>query len=470
MTELAAATGDKHIVPISYLSNWDKNPRTIVPKDFERLKKQITELGQYKPLLVTKEGIIIGGNMRYKAYLELGHDTAWVSLIEFKQEEAGDWYAYIDGRKQAKPYANKEQAMVEYALSDNDRAGHYDEDMLAALTPQFNIDWATYAVDMKPPTDVAKFMERHEKQDEDDPPELNESEEAISKPGEVYQLGRHRLLCGDATDPASYQKLMGDKTASLVLTDPPYNVDYTGKTAEALKIQNDKWTGDGFYAFLVAALQNAMAACNGVFYICMSSGELHRLRPAFEEAGGKFSCFIIWAKNNFTLGRGDWQQQYEPILYGWNAKNKAHYYTGYRDEGNVWRNLEALKPKRLPSGDTELTIGNYTFIFEGEVHGKVQTKHTEVDLWDIKRPAASREHPTMKPIKLCTKAIKASSRPEEIVLDPFLGSGSTLVACEKTNRVCYGMELDPHYCDVIRIRYANLLGLTDWQEATKAAA
>lgn len=208
MTEITQHQGDRHIVPISFLKNWDKNPRQISPKDFERLKKQITQLGQYKPLLTTREGIVIGGNMRLKAYQALGMDSAWVSLIDFIQVGA-NWKAVIDGRQQDKDYTTREQAMVEYALSDNDRAGHYDEDLLSPLTQQFDIDWSAYAVDMKAPTDVAKFMERHEKTKEDDTPETTEEMVAISKPGEVYQLGRHRVMCGSSTNQADMQTLMG---------------------------------------------------------------------------------------------------------------------------------------------------------------------------------------------------------------------------------------------------------------------
>lgn len=256
----------------------------------------------------------------------------------------------------------------------------------------------------------------------------------------------------------------------MVFTDPPYNVDYKGGDGKREGILNDKMAGTAFDAFLRDALTNAMQACNGVFYVCMSSSELHNLRPAFEEAGGKFSQFVIWVKNTFTLGRGDWQQQYEPILYGWNANNKDHYYSGYRDEGNVWKNLDDLKPKKLPSGEVEITMGKYTLILEGEVHGKVQMRREEVDIWEIDKPSSNKQHPTMKPVRLVTKAIRASSRPDDIVLDPFLGSGTTLIAAEKTGRTCYGMELDPKYVDVIRRRYANLLSIDDWQEATKAVS
>lgn len=457
-------TGTRHIVPLSYLSGWDKNPRSIKPKDLERLKDQIKQLGQYKPLLATKDGTVIGGNMRLKAYQSLGIESVWVSLIEFEQSGA-NWIAIIDGKKQSKVFTTKEQAMLEYALSDNDRAGYYDDEMLGSLTMQFpDMDFNQYAIDMAAPRDLSSFIERKAQEAEDESPEP-EAGESESKAGELYMLGRHRLLCGDATNEADITHLMGGRSADMVFTDPPYNVDYTGKTKEALKIENDKWKGDQFYTFLVDSLKNALGVCQGAFYICMSSSELHRLRPAFEEAGGKFSCFIIWAKNNFTLGRGDWQQQYEPILYGWNAKNKAHYFVGFRDEGNLWRNLESLKPK-FEAGKTTINIGPYTFELDGEVKGRVMTKHVQTDVWEIKRPSASREHPTMKPIRLCSKAIKSSSLPDQIVLDPFGGSGSTLIAAHKTERICYTIELDPHYCDVIRKRYATLIGRDDWQAAT----
>lgn len=178
----------KDIRDISTLYEWKDNPRSIDKKDFERLKGQITRLGQYKPLLITRDGEVIGGNMRLKAYNVLGIKDVWVSVIEPKD----------DNEK------------LEYALSDNDRAGYYDDDMLANLIPNYDIDWSQYAVDMKPPEDIQQLIDRIAPVEEDEAPEVAEGE-AVSKFGEVYQLGRHKLMCGDSTKIEDVEKLMDGK-------------------------------------------------------------------------------------------------------------------------------------------------------------------------------------------------------------------------------------------------------------------
>jgi DNA modification methylase len=204
---------------------------------------------------------------------------------------------------------------------------------------------------------------------------------------ELYwdDLGEHRLLCGDATRMAEVEEVLAGGLADMVFTDPPYNVDYEGKTARKLKIGNDA-LGGGFQEFLCEASANMLAACKGAIYMCMSSSELHTLHQAFRDAGGHWSTFLIWAKHHFTLGRSDYQRMYEPILYGW-RKGADHFWCGARDQG---------------------------------------------DVWFIKRPASSREHPTMKPVELVERAIRNSSKTRDTVLDPFGGSGTTLFACEKT--------------------------------------
>ena len=197
----------------------------------------------------------------------------------------------------------------------------------------------------------------------------------------------------------------------MVFTDPPYNVAYQGKTAAKLRIRNDA-LGEKFYAFLRQASMNLMAVCHGGIYICMSSSQLHTLHRAFTEAGGHCSTFLIWAKHHFTLGRSDYQRQYEPILYGW-PKGVEHYWCGARNEG---------------------------------------------DVWFISRPASNREHPTAKPVELVERAVANSSKIGATVLDPFAGSGSTLIACQRRKRRARLMEIDPRYVDVICRRWQLFSG------------
>lgn len=378
---------------ISTLHEWKDNPRSINKVDFERLKLQIKKLGQYKPLLVTPDGTVLGGNMRLKAYEELGISDIWVSIITPKDKNQ----------------------MLEYALSDNDRAGYYDDDKLANLIPNYaDIDWTQYAVDMKPPEDIQKLIDRITPVEEDEMPEIAQGE-AMSKLGEIYQLGRHKLMCGDSTKIEDVEKLMGGVRADMVFTDPPYGVDYEGKTKDKLKIENDTTT-----AIFGQVLPNfiAVSKAGASYYVCCPSGNnfIDFLKPFMEFCYQ--SSTIIWAKNSMVMGHGDYHYQHEPILYGW-SKGASHNFYGDR---------------------------------------------TQTTLWQIDRPTASKLHPTMKPVALVVKAIKNSSKEEDIILDLFMGSGTTVIAAEQTNRIAYGMELDPKYCDVIRKRYAKFIGKEkEWQ-------
>ena len=258
--------------------------------------------------------------------------------------------------------------------------------------------------------------------EEDEPPALEE--EAVSKRGELYQLGRHRVLCGDALDHKDVELVMNGVLADLVFTDPPYNVDYTGKTEEALKPVNDKQTDEEFYSFLLTSFINIANNSKGgaSIYVCHSDSEGLNFRRAFKDAGFYMAQCVIWNKNVMVMGRQDYQWKHEPILYGWKVGGGHQYYGGRK----------------------------------------------QVTVWDIERPTQSRERPTMKPISLIAKAMKNNSKQDDIVLDTFLGSGSTLVAAEQLGRTCYGLELDPHYVDVIRKRYAKFIGReNEWEEATE---
>ncbi len=250
--------------------------------------------------------------------------------------------------------------------------------------------------------------------DDDAVPEVAET--PISRPGDVWLMGGHRVLCGDATLADSYGRLLGGDLVDMVFTDPPYNVNYANSAKDKMRgkdraILNDN-LGDGFYDFLLAALTPTIASSRGAVYVAMSSSELDVLQAAFRAAGGHWSTFIIWAKNTFTLGRADYQRQYEPILYGWPEGGQRHW-CGDRDQG---------------------------------------------DVWNIKKPQKNDLHPTMKPVELVERAIRNSSRPGNVVLDPFGGSGTTLIAAEKAGRLARLIELDPRYVDVIVRRWQDWTG------------
>jgi DNA modification methylase len=257
--------------------------------------------------------------------------------------------------------------------------------------------------------------------DDDAAPEVQEN--PISQPGDLWLLGDHRVLCGSATVLADLEKVMDGNLADMVFTDPPYNVDYGNTAKDKIRtkggkkagrtIMNDN-LGEGFEQFLYDACVNLLSVCKGAVYVCMSSSELDTLQSAFRKAGGKWSTFVIWAKNTFTLGRSDYQRQYEPILYGW-KEGAEHFWCGARDQG---------------------------------------------DVWFFNKPQKNDLHPTMKPVELVERALRNSSKTRDIVLDSFGGSGSTLIACEKTNRQARLIELDPRYVDVIVKRWQEYAGKT----------
>lgn len=352
----------KQFRKISELHNWENNPRSITEEGIERLIKQIKKLGVYKPLLITEDGTILGGNMRFKALQQMGEKEVWVSVVD----------------------APTEEKKIEYALSDNDRVGKYEADDLANLIGNFpTVEWGDYSVDIKEPELVSELMDKFSETEEDEAPAVQEGE-AESKLGEVYQLGRHRLMCGDSTDAGSVAILMNGQKADMVFTDPPYGMDYSGRGENTSnKIMNDDIDPTIFYNIGSEITER---------YIWGRVENYKHLKTKPRDV-------IIWKKNNFGMGSG-YRGQYECCFY----------------------------------------YGN----FNG----------SDSDVWEINKDGKYM-HPTQKPVHLAVRAIRNSS--PNIVIDYFGGSGSTLIACEQTNRTCYMMELDPHYCDVIRKRYQNYI-------------
>jgi DNA modification methylase len=306
-------------------------------------------------------------------------------------------------------------------IADNRLAQNagWDEEMLrveleALRADEFNLDLLGFADDeieallADPDESIAGNTE------DDAVPETPEA--PVTVPGDVWLLGEHRLLCGDSTQIDAVEKVLSGGLADMTWTDPPYGVNYGATMKDKLRkkhrrIANDN-LGPAFEPFLRDACTNILAVTKGAIYICMSSSELHTLHKAFTAAGGHWSTFLIWAKNTFTMGRADYQRQYEPILYGWKEASD-HYWCGARDQG---------------------------------------------DVWFVKKPVANDLHPTMKPVELVERAIRNSSKSRDSVLDPFAGSGSTLIACEKTHRLARLIELEPRYCDVIIRRFEEFSG------------
>jgi DNA modification methylase len=380
------------------LTPYSNNAKTHPTEQIDKIAASIASFGFDQPIVVDTDGVIIKGHGRREASLRLGLDKVPVLV-------RGD--LSVAEIKAAR-------------LADNRTAqSPWDEDLLrvelAALLEQ-DFDLGLTGFDLAEIDELlaAAQPEQAGLTEDDEVPEA--PEQPVSHLGDLWVLGNHRLLCGDATVLADVERVLGGQLADMCFTDSPYNVDYANTPKDKLRgkhrpILNDN-LGAGFEAFLYDSCINVLNVTKGAVYWCMSSSELHTLQRAFAAAGGHWSTFIVWAKHTFTLGRADYQRQYEPILYGW-KDGSDHYWCGARDQGDVW-------------------------FFD--------------------KPARNDLHPTMKPVALVERAIRNSSKTRDIVLDPFGGSGSTLIACEKAGRQARLIELDPKYCDVICRRFEAFSG------------
>ena len=310
-------------------------------------------------------------------------------------------------------------------IAVNKISGSFDQELLARLLKELqevpNIDLSLSGFEEDELKKLLKSLDARERKERPENFDLDAAVKAaqnspVAKLGDIWLLGEHRLVCGDSSDREAVQRMMTGYKAAMTFTDPPYNVNYGETMKDKLrnnsnKIANDN-LGDAFEPFLEKACKNMLDFTDGAVYICMSSSELHTLQKAFAAAGGHWSTFIIWAKNTFTIGRSDYQRQYEPILYGW-REGVSHYWCRDRDQGDVWQ---------------------------------------------VDKPSSSPLHPTMKPLALIERALQNSSQTGDKVPDTFIGSGSTLIACERTGRICYGMELEPLYVDIARMRWEAFTG------------
>lgn len=390
--------------PVADLIPYARNSRTHNEEQIAQIMASIKEFGFTNPILIGSDNVIIAGHGRLLAAQRLGLTEVPVICLPDLTE-------------------TQRKALV---IADNKIAlnAGWDEEMLALEMAEleksdFNLDILGFSEDELKELENFGESQTEAKSEDNEIPEA--PVEPITKRGDVWIFCEHRLMCGDTTMYDDVRKLMRDDCAAMIFTDPPYNVNYGSTMKDSIlyhagtlggrKIMNDN-LGDGFPQFLTDSLSNLLMFCQGAAYVCMSSSELHTLYSAFIAAGGKWSTFIIWAKNTFTLGRADYQRQYEPILYGWNA-DKSHYWCGDRDQS---------------------------------------------DVWEYNKPVKNDLHPTMKPVELVERAVLNSSKSGDIVLDGFGGSGSTLIACEKNNRKARLMELDPKFCDVIVKRWEEYTG------------
>ena len=413
------------LVPITSIRPYENNAKIHTPEQIEQIKNSILEFGNNDPIAIDGDGVIIEGHGRLLALQALGYKEVEVIRLDHLTPEQRKAYTLIHNK-----------------LTMNTG---FDLDILASeLQAIENINMADYDFDL----DISDDIVIEDIEEDNFDPEV--PEEARAKRGQVYQLGEHRLMCGDSTSAADVQKLMGDVQADCLLTDPPYNVNYGGDAASPAGhgkhrvIENDNLTDSEFYKFLLAFYQNAEAALKpgGSFYIWHADNESNNFRNALRDAGLRLRQVLIWNKNTFTLGRQDYQWKHEPCLYGW-KEGAGHYFTSSRCETTV---IDEEVPDFSKMKKEELV----------KLLERVYSQATTVI--DELKPTKSDLHPTMKPLRLMAYLIQNSTRKGELVLDLFGGSGSTLIAAEETGRRCCMMEYDPRYVDVIIQRWEELTG------------
>jgi len=376
----------------------DYNPRKdLQPGDpeYEKLKRSIEQFGYVEPVIWNKQtGRVVGGHQRLKVLIDSGITEVDVVVVDMNTE--------------------KEKALN---IALNKISGEWDTDKLALVIADLqgaDFDVSLTGFDPEELDDLFRDDVKDGVKEDDFDVEAELGKPVFSKAGDLWMLGEHRLLCGDSTKPETYELLMNGKKAQLVVTDPPYNVDYKGTAG---KIKNDKMAEDQFEQFLLAAYSQMYESMTDDASIYVFHSDSHGLafRKAFEEAGFYLSGCCIWKKQSLVLGRSPYQWQHEPVLFGWKKKGKHQWYTGRK----------------------------------------------ESTIWEFDKPKKNADHPTMKPVALVAYPIMNSTMTGCLVLDPFGGSGSTLIACEQTGRICYTVELDEKFCDVIVKRYIDQVGSAD---------
>jgi DNA modification methylase len=422
------------------------NPRkALQPGDPEyvRIKNSIDEFGYCDPIIINSDGTIIGGHQRQRVMLDMGIETADVVVLDVDKAH---------------------EKALNIAL--NKITGAWDESKLKDLLVE--LDETGLGIEITGYThaeldDLVEKMEiTQEAQDDGFDPDAAAADisEPITKPGDIWHLGRHRLMCGDSTSAGDMAALMGAERADLIITDPPYNVDYgnavkhDGRESQARKhngqgsaIANDNMDEESFYKFLLTAFENMREVCRPGAAVYVFHADTHggTFREAFTDAGWKLAQCLIWEKNALVLGRQDYQWRHEPILYGW-LEGAAHYFVKDRTQDTIILqdppDFENMKKAEVIAWIEKLQREN---AFQTSV------------IYE-KKPTRSDMHPTMKPVPLVGKLMTNSSRPDWNVLDPFGGSGTTIIAAEQLGRTAFSMEYDPKFCDVIVRRWEELTG------------
>jgi len=391
------------------------NPRIIKDDKFKKLVKSIQEFPQMlelRPIVVDSNMVVLGGNMRLKASIAAGLKEVDILIADQLTDEQ----------------------KAEFIIKDNVGFGEWDWDLLAN-------EWDVKALEdwgLDLPVDLEEPKVIEAKEDDYEIPEKIQTDIVI---GDLIEIGQHKLLCGSSTEVDTWEKLMDGKLCDLVVTDPPYNVNYQG--SNGLKIMNDKMEGSDFYQFLYdfyTAL-GSFTKAGGSWYVWHADSEGANFRKAMADSGLLVKQCLIWVKNALVMGRQDYQWKHEPCLYGW-KEGAGHYFTNERTHTTVIE--DKLDLNKLTKQEMKKMLNDML---------SDKTKSTVIH---CDKPTKNDVHPTMKPILLLAPLIENSSREGELVCDAFLGSGSTMVAAHQLNRKCYGMELDPKYCQVIVDRMQKL--------------
>lgn len=388
-------TKEMQLVPIEKLVPYVNNARTHSPEQINKLRSSLREFGFINPVIIDRDYGVIAGHGRILAAKEEGIKEIPCVFADHLTEAQKKAYIIADNRMAMDAGWDEELLRVE----------------IEALQAEA-FDLSLTGFDEKELADL--FQEDSEVEDDDFDVDGELKEPAVTQMGDVWTLGRHRLVCGDSTKEETYEVLMQGQKANLVLTDPPYNVNYEGAAG---KIKNDNMAGDKFYQFLLDAFTNMekVMANDASIYVFHADTEGLNFRKAFADAGFYLSGCCIWMKPSLVLGRSPYQWQHEPCLYGWKKKGKHQWYADRK----------------------------------------------QTTIWSFEKTKKNTDHPTMKPIPLLAYPIKNSTMSNTLVLDPFGGSGSTLIACEQTDRSCFTIELDEKFCDVIVKRYIEQVGSAD---------
>ena len=412
-----------HELYTNELIPYENNPRNN-DEAVEIVAKSIQQFGFKVPIVIDNEMVIVTGHTRLKAAQKLGLEKVPCIMADDLSPEQIKAFRLADNK--TSEYATWDLSKLEIELDE---------------LHDLEFDMSDFGFDVKELDLAGDDFEFEE--------EVANISTPITNRGDIWQLGRHRLMCGDSTKADDFERLMDGYKAKLVITDPPYNVDYQSVTTD-MKIMNDKMDGNKFRVFLYDAFVRMFDSMmhGAPIYVFHADTEGYNFRGAFKDAGLKLSQNLVWVKNSLVPGYSDYQWKHEPILYGW-KEGSAHFWYGDRKNATVYEDLALMNPKKLKKEEL------VSFIKELQ---DSQNERSSVIYHD--KTSFNEEHPTMKPVKLLGKLIFNSSEKGDLILDSFGGSGSTLIAAEQSERTCNMMELDPIFCDVIVKRWEKLTGQT----------